>query len=445
MFCRRIPVALLTLLAVSGLARAQAVSLGEASLKDKCFRLALEMDLSGAIKFQQDGKQVSMKQSAQARHEFLERVLDAGPAGLPDRAARWYQAASARIDAGKESSERKFRDDRTLMMVQRMKDKVRAFAKSPLSREELELTEHFDTLSLPGLLPCNEVKPGETWKLSSAAVQALCDLDGLIEHDLSGKLDKVRDQLAHFSVSGQANGIAMGAAVKLTIRATGQFDLAERRIVALDWQQTDQREQGPISPAFQADIHVKVKRAPIDADQAEKLQDSYLVWENAKELSYADPQGRFELLHDRDWHAVGRSERHLVMRLMERGDFVAQVTIAPWKKAEPKNHLSEEEFKEAMANIPGWEQEQVIDPGTKMDDPRDGFWTYRLGASGIWNGLKAVQYFYLVAGPEGDQVVLTFSMAPAQTQKLSTRDLDLVRGISFPGAKEKIISSDANP
>ena len=46
-----------------------------------------------------------------------------------------------------------------------------------------------------------------------------------------------------------------------------------------------------------------------------------------------------------------------------------------------------------------------------------------------------MQYFYLVAGPQGEQTVLTFTMTPKQAQKLESRDLVLVRGLSHAAAQ----------
>jgi len=40
--------------------------------------------------------------------------------------------------------------------------------------------------------------------------------------------------------------------------------------------------------------------------------------------------------------------------------------------------------------------------------------------------------FYLVAGPKGEQTVLTFSVPPNQVQKLEARDLAFVRGLTYP-------------
>jgi predicted exporter len=53
------------------------------------------------------------------------------------------------------------------------------------------------------------------------------------------------------------------------------------------------------------------------------------------------------------------------------------------------------------------------------------------------NGVRAVQYFYLVAGQSGEQAMLTFTTTPGQIQKLGSRDLEFVRGFELRKATEK--------
>jgi hypothetical protein len=425
----------LALLMVAGSARAQSYSLAEAPLTGTYFRIELDMSLVGELKVQQEGKPVALKQTAVAQHIFLERILEVGKSGLADKSARIYRSAKARISVDKDSSERTFRPERCFLVAQRVKDQAVAYCPNGLlTRQELELTEHFDTLSLPGLLPTGEVKAGDTWKVANAAVQSLLDLDGLINQDLTCKLDKVEGDTAQVLVTGTASGIASGAAAKMTVAASCRFDLKAHRLIYVEWNQTDQRDQGPVTPGFTAQVVIKLKRTPVEP--VNELNDDFLagklapsVPEALTKLTYRDPQARYELVHGRDWHLVSRSERQMVLRLMDQGDFVAQATITPWKKAEPGKHLAEEEFKEAMAQTPGWEQEAMADKGTKIDDPVNKYWIYRIAVSGALNGVKAVQYFYVVAGPQGDQMVIAFTVPPPQAQKLNTRDLDMIRGL----------------
>jgi hypothetical protein len=43
-----------------------------------------------------------------------------------------------------------------------------------------------------------------------------------------------------------------------------------------------------------------------------------------------------------------------------------------------------------------------------------------------------VQYYYLIVSPQGDQLIVTFSVVPQHNQRLGARDLELVRAIVFP-------------
>src|SRR5438105_4078901 len=78
-----------------GAAQAQTYSLTETPQAGQCFRLQLEMKLTGEIKVSKDGKRIPLKLEAAAAHEFAERVLNVSSTGLPDKMARAYEKASA--------------------------------------------------------------------------------------------------------------------------------------------------------------------------------------------------------------------------------------------------------------------------------------------------------------------------------------------------------------
>jgi hypothetical protein len=114
---------------------------------------------------------------------------------------------------------------------------------------------------------------------------------------------------------------------------------------------------------------------------------------------------------------------------MERGDFVAQATLSPWTKAEKGKHLSGEEFQEAMDATPGWQPEKVLQTGEVPAE--GGRWMYRISALGKLDGSEVMQNFYLIASPEGEQLVIAFTMTPKQAERLGTRDLALAGSIEL--------------
>ena len=426
------------LLAIIQPAWGQTYALSENSRAGDCFRVHLDLVLSGEIKISKDGKQIVLKQEGAAAHEFPERVLSVGAAALPSKVARVYEKASSTISVNGEFTHRQLRAERRLVVAQRQKEQTLVYSPAgALTREELELTDHFDTLDLAGLLPGREVAVGETWKLTNSLLQAICNFEGITEQGLACKLEEVKDQIARVSIAGSVTGIDLGALVKATVEATYQYDLHTKRLTRLEWKQKEDRDQGPASPAMTLQATTTLTRSEID--RPDSLSDVSLVsvpddFEPPlflTQLELRDTRAGYSMAYSRDWQTVSRSSDHLVMRLIERGDFVAQVTLTPWTRAEPGKHLSADDFRRAMAETPGWAPEQELQAS---EVPTDGCWIYRISTLGQLDGTKVMQNFYLVAGPAGQQIVLVFTLTPKQADRVGNRDLSLAESIEFPGA-----------
>ena len=153
------------------------------------------------------------------------------------------------------------------------------------------------------------------------------------------------------------------------------------------------------------------------------------------QLFYRHPEGKYSLLHDRDWHAVVQTESHLVLRLVRRGELIAQATIMPWKQADltVKREDAIKEFLDATAKQPGWEPDKTL---SSAEMPTDKTRTiYRHLASGKQDGLAVVQSFNLIANTDGRQVIVTCVARPEMLEKLGSRDAALANAIDFPAAK----------
>jgi hypothetical protein len=442
MFAWRVVATVAFLLTAAAFGRGESYSLTETLKEGDCFRIQLEMKLSGEIRVPRDGNTGTIKLEAMATHTFPERILAVGEGNVAEKTARVYETAKSVISRDGNKTESTLRADRRLFVSQRHKDEPLVYCPTgSLFRSELELTsEHFDTLCVTGVLPGKEVAVGDPWKLPSAVVQALCNFEGLTEQNLSGKLETVKEDVATFSLSGSAAGIDTGAMVKTKIEATGRFDLKAKRLVALEWKQKDERDQGPVNPATAVETTYTLKRQPIE--QPKCLADTALVsvpqgFKTPVEmthLDYRDPKDRYSLQHAREWQLVAQTNDHTVMRLMDRGDFVAQVTLAPWQAAPKGKHLSPEEFTTAMNETDGWEPEKELQ---SAEVPvAEGLWGYRLSMLGKLDGVAVMQNFYLLAAPGGEQLVITFTLTPKQVDKLGARDLSLVGSVELPAVKK---------
>jgi hypothetical protein len=430
--------------ALTGSVSAQSYTLTEAPLTGSFFDVRLTTELSGEIRVYKDDKQVSLPQKVEAQHAYHERVLDASDGKPASKTARFYKEARASLAIGEDRSERTLRSDRRLIVAHRGTEQLLVYSPAGgLTAAELELLEHFDTLAVTGLLPDKQVQAQETWKMANAVVQALCHFDGLTDQNLEGRLEKVAGDVAQISVNGTANGIDSGASVKSTIQAECTFDCKTRHLTAVTWKQTDERDQGPTSPAMHFTMTVTMTRTV--AEPIPELHDFALTVvpdgptppETMLTLVYNDPQKRFDVVYARDWQLVAHTAEYVVLRYLDRGDFVAQATITPLRRVDPGKTLSDEEFKDLVNATPGWEPEaeaKIEQLPPSGEGPAKNYTIKRLAAQGSLDGQRITQYCYLIASPQGEQLVVSFTLTPAHVSALGTRDISLVRGITFTGS-----------
>lgn len=439
-FRRRGWLGVAALVAAVNVSQAQTVVLAEDVTPGSCSRVDITLALDGKMKVERDGKLEPVPLKARAAHSLLERVDAADAKGGVGTTLRHYLAAGSEAEVGTEKSRRELAADRRLIVARRSPDGTQHYSPDgPLFREELELVaEHFDTLCLPALLPGKAVNPGETWPVGPEAAQHACLFEGLIKNELVGKFVDTKNGVATFTITGKAEGLECGANAKLTVSAAGKFDLAMKRVTELVWEQTDDRDQGPASPATEVKAVVTLKRSPL-ADRPKELADDGKAKPPADgkvpdlllSLRYSDPVGRYTFVYHRDWHVVGRTRGHLVLRLVEKGEFTAQATVTGWQKAAPGHHAAPADFKAVLGKLPGWEPEGgTMEESEVPTDP--GRWLYRAAGRGKQDGLPVVQIFYLLAGPGGDQVAVTVVAQPEKAARLSPKDLILVNAIDLP-------------
>jgi hypothetical protein len=410
--------------------------LGEASKGGEIFTVEIQLALAGRLTVDREDKPEALPIEAKARHKYREQV---DPAAKPIAIRHYFEAESESSVAGG-TTRKKLADDRKGIFVYRDADlPLHVSPAGPLSRDQLELAaEHFDSLVLPSLLPGKELAIGETWSIPNDAVQLVFHFDGLIRNELVGKLVSIAEKQIVFAIDGTAEGIEHGAKVSTSVAGRGTFNRTGSLVEKLEWVQVDRREAGPVSPAMEAKVSISMIRQreesagkEIEALAAKRPSGSKVpeLW---TQLRHVDPNG-YEFVYPRDWHIVVKNDKHLVLRLLQRGEYVAQATFAAWKPsagADEKAALGE--FVEATRKQPGWEPEKVIENG--LMTVGEGKPIYRISARGKQDGVDVIQAFYLLSG-QGRHLAIASVCNATAAEKLGGRDAALVAAVEFTSRK----------
>ena len=422
-----------------GFAAAQTAYLGETTAAGDCFEVDLALNVTGKLKVDRGGRLEPLPLTAAAKHRFVERTDSPDARGAVGKVLRKYSEAKSESRTAGETAKRELAADRTLIVAQRTTAGTLHYCPDgPLTREELELTaEHFDTLCLPGLMPNKDVKVGDVWPVGPEATQQACLLDGLIKSDLNGTITTVTADAITFTIAGPVEGVENGAQAKIAVTATGKFSLVSKRLVALTWQQTDDRAQGPAGPAAEMTAIIALTRTPLteepkslDAAARAKLPADDKATAAFTKLKFVDADGRFRFTYGRDWHIVGRTADHLVLRLLDEGDFTAQATLTVLKKLAPGGRTTPDEFKTMLAAIPNWAPETIVEDRTiPLTDAAKQL--YRLSVRGKQDGAAVLQTFTLLSGPQGEQLAVTILTPPDKATKIAGRDLELLKAVDF--------------
>src|SRR5262249_50288245 len=104
---------LVTFLAAARAGWGQTYPLTESVKANDCFQIHLAMRLSGDWHVQREDQTKPIHITAEATHEFPERVLLVGPTGLPSKTARLYQSVQASISTQLDSSSKPSVSERT--------------------------------------------------------------------------------------------------------------------------------------------------------------------------------------------------------------------------------------------------------------------------------------------------------------------------------------------
>ena len=400
------------------------------------WHVALDMKLTGKIKLRDAEKAVTLDLKATAQHDFEERVLTVTE-GKPTSVGRFYNTAKADITLQDKTINKTLRTDRRFQtaLVSSDTPTVTYSPVGPLTDEELELTgEHLDVLAIHGLLPNKEVSVGDKWEVPFNVAQALAGVDAVIKSKLECKFEKIERNHAIITLTGDIEGISKGSTLKATMAAGLVYSLEGKHFTGCTWCYRENTEQGPLNPA--AEIESEISATWKHGLALNEVTDGKASTIPATPppallmLEFRDAASRFAFNYERNWGVVSKTEKQAVLRLLDRGELIAQMNLTPYQQVKPGEHATLDEVEKLISQAPGYKLDKVLEKTTVEASP--GFWIGKVSTTGEASELPMQQIVYAIAGPRGDQVLLSVTVETEQAAKLAGKDLSLVRTVSLP-------------
>ena len=319
---------------------AEPVRLQEAFAVGSQYRVASRLNGTGAVglpseKDKQPGESLPLE--GKSSIEYDERILEVDAAGVPTKSLRIYRVVDFHKTIGKQRFDTTIRPEvRRLVLLRNQQTKVPFSPDGPLQYSEIDLvrTDVF-TPHLAGLLPAQAVQPGETWKASESAVQALTDLEKIDDGSLACKFVDVVTlagrRVASITLKGTVRGVGEDGPVRHEIDGRFYFDLESNHLSYLSFQgkqfflDKDGKVTGSIEGTF-----TLTRQANVKPDEFRDLRGLALEPDDANtQLLYDNPDLGVRFLYPRRWR-VGDSQGRQITIESPNGNGIL-LTVEPIK------------------------------------------------------------------------------------------------------------------
>ncbi|HWE37554.1 MAG TPA: hypothetical protein VG406_13380 [Isosphaeraceae bacterium] len=378
----------------------------------------------------------------ETRLEFTEKILTVGKDGGATKAIRRVERAGAAINGEVRATSATIRPEvATLVAELRDGQVVVVSPGGPLTRAELEVVQGpGDPLALAALLPAAGVAKGESWTVGNDAARSLSGYDTLDDNGLKATLESVDDARAVVRLKGQVRGSYLGGPGTITLGGSFAFDRKAGRVESLEIDRAEVRRPGPVEAGLDIKSTLKVSRRAVATPS--ELSEANLAGvptevDAARELLvFVSPDGKYQLVHDRDWHIDWDGEKQAVLKRLDKGRFVAQCNLSAGPNAGAGRHEDPARLRDDIKAAVGPRFVALVGEGVVDGAPAGGY-RYKVAVQGREGKAGVLWYYYLIAGPRGDQVLAIFTLGLDQRERFGDQDLRLIGSFEWLGPAAK--------
>jgi hypothetical protein len=418
---------------------ADRVTLQEVNPPGSTTRATIEMRAEGTFKpatlpGSPEAKPLALK--VETKLVFVDRVASVDSKTQARKSVRQVEQAASTINGEVRPSSSVLRAEVALLMAERLDSSVKVVSPGgPLTRSELELVQQpGDPLALASLLSNKPVTVGDRWTVGDLAARNLSGYDALASNALEATLESLDDASARIRLLGTIRGAALGGEGSMACDGSVTFDRKTKQIEKLTLRRAETRRAGAVEDGLDVKSVITVTRSAIQPPKP--LDDDSFVARAIEPTTGVDlllfqaPEGKATLLHDRDWHVYWDDARQAVLKRLDRGEMVAQLNLSVGPNAGKGRHQDLNQFRNDIKKVLGERFIQFVGEGEVDGAPAGGF-RYKVTVQGRQGDAGVLWHYYLLAGPEGDQLIATFTLGQAQQVQFGDQDLRLIGSLEW--------------
>ncbi len=396
-------------------------------------------ELEGKVAPSSDAKEpVQRDVQAKAQLIYNERVLQGGTQECPwaRQTVRQYETARANIKFSQGGVSPQLREERRLIGVSaQAADDVALFSPlGPLTRNELDLVDvPANSAVIDGLLPGRSVAVGESWQLETPLLPALLRIDAVAKAAITCKLDRIEKNQAIVHATGTVSGASGGVATEIALAAKYSFDMTRQRVSWFAMSVKEKRSVGHAQPGLEATARIQMAIAPRTTAPGldpSILQDLDLAADApSRLLEFSSQAGGFSLLLTRNWHEMVDRPDVAVLRLVDRGDLIAQCNLSALPPMEDGVPFTLADFQQDVKNVLGDDLAEFVAATESVND--NGLHVMRVVANGTISDLDIQWIYYHITNRQGHRVSCVFTMEAELADRFGAADQETISSFLF--------------
>lgn len=377
--------------------------------------------------------------AADATLRYTEQPVAAGPIKEAGQTAlRHYSEAEAslRIDGSAVRSVLP-PEARTLFAATTAEGLCFWLAEGFVTQEERDLlTLPFDTAWHSILEPPPAAAEGTTWTLKSADLAKLLCIDTITAGTATAAVEQVSGDHFTISLSGSLRGGVDGVPTEIELTATYGWNTATTLppgLVSLRAQIHERRQAGYVTPGLDIEAVLEQTCRRLDAEQSSHQAPPAV--EAAPGISrrgpggpgslwLTDPHGRFNLVHDDGWRIIEQQSDQTVLRLLDHGRLLGQVSIIPLPPTAEAPSLAA--FQDDIERSLGGQFNHLVEATESRRS--NGTRILRVASDGEADGLPFRWIHYHLAAENGTQATLSFMVESGQQERFGEADRLFIDG-----------------